>query len=124
MALTKPSGFVTYQCSTHQSSLSFDPLRYQCHHCEGKPTTTQRLSWHELRSPNTKPYEKWLLRMLVNSTVADVARKLELSDETVTGVLDRWVTTQVNWDEFERIEIVGLDEIAQRARPEATMLSW
>ncbi len=92
--------------------VEFRPKRYQCHHCEGKPTTTQRLSWHELRSPNTKPYEKWLLRMLVNSTVADVARKLEISDETVTGVLDRWVTTQVNWDEFERIEIVGLDEIA------------
>ena len=92
--------------------VEFRPKRYQCHHCEGKPTTTQRLSWHELRSPNTKPYENWLLRMLVNSTVADVARKLEISDETVTGVLDRWVTTQVNWDEFERIEIVGLDEIA------------
>lgn len=50
--------------------------------------------------------------MLINSTVSDVARKLDISDETVTGVLDRWVTTKVNWDEFERIEVVGLDEIA------------
>ncbi len=33
------------------------PKRYRCLFCEGKPTTTQRLSWHELRSPNTKPYE-------------------------------------------------------------------
>ena len=67
--------------------------------------------------PFTLPYEQWLLRMLINSTVADVARKFDVTDETVTGVLDRWVTTKVNWDEFEQIEVVGLDEIAQRARP-------
>ncbi len=92
--------------------VEFRPKRYQCHHCQGKPTTTQRLSWHELRSPNTKPYEKWLLRFLVNSTVVDVAKKLDISEETVTGVLDRWVTSKVNWDKFQRIEILGIDEIA------------
>ncbi len=63
--------------------IEFRPKRYRCPFCEGKPTTTQRLSWHELRSPNTKPYEQWLLRMLINSTVADVARKLTISEETV-----------------------------------------
>ncbi len=88
------------------------PKRYRCPHCEGHPTTTQRLSWHALRSPNTKPYEQWLLRLLVNSTIADVARTLNISDETVLGVLKRWVSPQVNWDEFESIEVVGLDEIA------------
>lgn len=92
--------------------IQFRPKRYQCHDCKGKPTTTQRLSWHELRSPNTKPYEEWLLRLLSNSTVADVARTLDVSDETVTGTLDRWVTTTVNWDEFERLTTIGLDEIA------------
>jgi transposase len=88
------------------------PKRYRCPFCEGHPTTTQRLSWHELRSPNTKPYEQWLLRLLVNSTIADVARKLNISDETVLGVLKRWMNPQVNWDEFEHIEVVGIDEIA------------
>ena len=92
--------------------IELQPKRYQCHHCDGQPTTTQRLSWHELRSPNTKLYEQWLLRMLINSTVADVARKLELTYETVTGVLNRWVTTKVNWDEWDAIEVVGVDEIA------------
>ncbi|WP_036489778.1 ISL3 family transposase [Myxosarcina sp. GI1] len=92
------------------------PKRYQCRSCQGKPTTTQRLSWHELRSPNTKPYEKWLLRFLVNSTVVDVANKLSLSEEIVTGVLDRWLTTKVNWDRFQRIEILGIDEIALKRR--------
>ena len=92
--------------------VEFRPKRYQCPHCKGKPTTTQRLSWHELRSPNTKPYERWLLKFLVNSTVVDVANKLDISEEKVTGVLDRWVTTKVNWSKFKRIEILGIDEIA------------
>ena len=92
--------------------VEFRPKRYQCPHCQSKPTTTQRLSWHELRSPNTKPYEKWLLRLGVNSTVVDVANQLNISEETVTGVLDRWVTTKVNWERFQRIEILGIDEIA------------
>ncbi len=91
---------------------NLDSLRYQCPDCKGKPTTTQRLSWHELRSPNTKPYEQWLLKFLVNSTVVDVARKLDISEETVTGVLDREVTTKVDWSKFARIEILGIDEIA------------
>lgn len=92
--------------------IEFRPKRYRCPFCEGKPTTTQRLSWHELRSPNTKPYEQWLLRMLINSTVADVARKLTISEETVAGVLKRWVSPQVDWDKFDQIEVVGIDEIA------------
>lgn len=92
--------------------VEFKPKRYQCPDCQGKPTTTQRLSWHELRSPNTKPYEKWLLKFLVNSTVVDVARKLDISEETVTGVLEREVETKVDWSKFSRIEILGIDEIA------------
>ena len=34
------------------------PKRYRCQDCKGSPTTTQQLSWHETRSPNTKPYER------------------------------------------------------------------
>lgn len=88
------------------------PKRYRCGHCESHPTTTQQLSWHESRSPNTKPYERWLLRLMVNSTVVDVARKLNIREGIVTGVLDRRLAKQVNWDEFERIETIGIDEIA------------
>ena len=52
-------------------------------------------------------YACWSTRAVV-----DVAKKLDISEETVTGVLDRWVTTKVNWDKFQRIEILGIDEIA------------
>ena len=44
--------------------------------------------------------------------MVDVARKLDISEERVTGVVDRWVTTTVNWEKFKRIEILGIDEIA------------
>ena len=92
--------------------VEFRPKRYQCPDCRGKPTTTQRLRWHELRSPNTKPYERWLLKFLVNSTIVDVAKKLDTSEERVTGILDRGVTTKVDWSNFEQLEILGIDEIA------------
>ncbi|MEA2052217.1 MAG: transposase family protein [Euryarchaeota archaeon] len=29
------------------------PARYQCTHCSGNPTTTQKLQWYEPRSPHT-----------------------------------------------------------------------
>ena len=92
--------------------VEYRPKRYRCHVCEGKPTTTQRLSWHQLRSPNTESYEQWLLRLLVNSTVSDVARKLAVSDDIVSGVLQRWVARAVNWDASDQIEVIGFDEIA------------
>lgn len=92
--------------------LDYRPKRYRCEYCEGKPTTTQSVSWHEPRSPNTKPYERWLLKLLINSTVVDVAAKLTLSADCVTGVIDRWLATQINWEQVGQIKVIGLDEIA------------
>lgn len=88
------------------------PKRYRCPHCEGGPTTTQSTTWYYRRSPNTKAYEQWLLRILVNTTVSDVSRKLNLSEASVTGVLDRWIETAVNWTELDSIRVLGIDEIA------------
>ena len=44
--------------------------------------------------------------------MVDVANKLSITEETVRGVLNRWLTPLVNWDRFQRIEILGIDEIA------------
>jgi transposase len=88
------------------------PKRYRCPHCEGGPTSTQQPTWYHQRSPNTQAYERWLLRILVNTTVRDVSRKLNLSEACVTGVLDRWIETKVNWAEIEQIQVLGIDEIA------------
>jgi transposase len=92
--------------------LEMRPKRYRCPFCAGTPTTTQRCAWYEPRSPNTKAYEQWALRMLINSTIADVARKLGVSEETLEGILDRWIERAVDWDAWERLGVLGLDEIA------------
>jgi transposase len=68
--------------------------------------------WYEPRSPNTKAFEQWALRLLINSTVADTARKLALSEESIEGLLDRWIERTVDWDAWERLGVLGLDEIA------------
>jgi transposase len=70
------------------------------------------MSWYVRRSPNTKAYEEWLLRLLVNSSVTDVASKLSISQDVVIGVIDRWIETSVDWEEFESIEVIGIDQIA------------
>jgi transposase len=92
--------------------LEIRPKRYRCPFCAGTPTTTQRCTWYEPRSPNTKAYEPWALRLLINATVADAARKLRVSEETIDGILDRWIERAVDWDPWERLGVLGLDEIA------------
>jgi len=88
------------------------PARYRCTHCEGKPTTTQKLPWYKERSPSTIAYEKHILLQLVNSTVSDVSIKEDIGYETVVGAIQRHISDAVNWDEIERLNVIGLDEIA------------
>lgn len=92
--------------------LEIRPKRYRCGYCENHPTTTQQLEWHEPRSPNTKAYEQWLLRILINSTVSDVSRKLGVSEDIVSGTVDRWIACQVDWSEFFDLNVIGIDEIS------------
>lgn len=92
--------------------LEIRPKRYRCGYCDDHPTTTQHLDWHESRSPNTKAYEHWLLRILINSTVSDVSRKLGISEDVVSGTIDRWIAHQVDWSEYLDLTVIGIDEIA------------
>ncbi|ABW31190.1 ISL3-like element ISAcma10 family transposase [Acaryochloris marina] len=92
--------------------LEIRPKRYRCKYCDDHPTTTQHLEWHEPRSPNTKAYERWLLRILINSTVSDVARKLGVSEDIVSGIIDRWIAAQVDWSEYADLKVMGMDEIS------------
>lgn len=88
------------------------PKRYSCPYCADKPTTTQRLDWYESGARTTKAYEQYLLLRLVNSTIEDVSRKEQVGYEAVVGVIDRHISREVNWAEYESIEALGLDEIA------------
>ena len=88
------------------------PARFQCESCENHPTTREVADWYNQRSKFTKAYEEWLMRMLINSTIDDVARKEDVSSEDVEGVLARQVETKINWDLIEHLPFFGLDEIA------------
>jgi transposase len=92
--------------------LRLRPKRYRCPYCEGGPTTTQELSWYAARSPHTKAYEKYLLLQLVHATVEDVSLKEELGYKALEGIVDRWISREVQWAEVQGREILGLDEIA------------
>jgi transposase len=88
------------------------PVRYQCVHCTGKPTTTQKVSWYVPRSPHTKAYDEHLLLALINSTVEDVSLKEDIGYKAVEGVVARYIQRRVNWKQIRRLDVIGLDEIS------------
>jgi hypothetical protein len=53
-------------------------------------------------------------RVLINATLADTARKLGITEERAEGILDRHVETEVNWDEYTYLGLIGIDEVALR----------
>jgi len=96
------------------SYLRYRPRRYQCQDCEGHPTTTQSLDWHDANSPHSFAYDNHVLLQIVHSTIEDVSLKEGLSYESVVGVLERRIEARVDWTELADIELLGLDEIALR----------
>lgn len=95
----------------HRVYIRLRPKRYECPDCDGK-TSTQTLNWYEPKSPHTKAYEQHLMVQLVNSTVEDVSRKEDVGYDAVVGVIERYIHTGVNWDEFDELRVMGIDEIA------------
>jgi transposase len=96
------------------SYLRYRPRRYQCLDCEGHPTTTQGLDWHDARSPHSFAYDNHILLQVVHSTLEDVSIKEGLAYEKVAGVLERRIETRVDWTQMADLECLGLDEIALR----------
>jgi len=89
--------------------LRLRPKRYRCPYCEGGPTTTQELAWYTAKSPHTKAYEKYLLVQLVHATVEDVSLKEELGYKALEGIVDRWISREVNWAKVQGMKILGFD---------------
>lgn len=86
--------------------------RFMCETCDDKPTTTEQPDWFKRGSKFTNAYEEWLMRSLINSTVLDVARKEHLTYDEVEGALNRQIDTEVDWNRFDEIPVLGIDEIA------------
>jgi transposase len=57
---------------------------------------------------------KSLMISLVNSTLEDVAIKQNLSADTIARIVTEQISDSVNWKEFDRLGLVGVDEIALR----------
>lgn len=88
------------------------PKRGECKQCRNTPTTTQQVEWYDSKSPHTKAYDDYLMKLLIGSTIEDVHLKEQVGYDAILGSLNRQVATQVNWDEVDEISKIGIDEIA------------
>lgn len=96
----------------YRTEIILKPKRYRCLNCDNHPTTTQTLEWYTPRSSFTKAYEQELLRALVNSTLEDVSCKYDVSSDQLDSLIDRSVAQTVDWERFERLDVIGVDEIS------------
>jgi transposase len=97
-----------------EATIEIRPRRAQCPTCLHHPTTTQTLKWYDQRSPHTKAYDRYLMKQLIGSTVADVSLKENLGYDAVLGALERQVDDEVNWDEVQNLGSIGIDEVAHQ----------
>lgn len=70
--------------------IEFQPSRYQCFDCKGHPTTTQKLSWYQIEGKCTELYAKYIIDLLVNNTIADVAAQESISYKRVMSIAKKF----------------------------------
>lgn len=90
----------------------YHPHRYIGAFCGNSPTMTATPIWHKANSDFTVDYENHVLLELVNSTIADVCMKEQLTETLVLGILDRYIAGEVDWNKIDAIGLLGMDEIA------------
>lgn len=92
--------------------LYLHPKRYQCLHCDDRPTTTQRGDWYDPHAECTQEFARFLLLEIVNSTLLDVSKKHDVSYDVLRGLLIRHVSDEVDWSKIKQLRVLGLDEIS------------
>lgn len=97
-----------------QTFIEITPARGRCKDCDDHPTTTQKLDWYDRKSPHTKAYEKHVLLLLVNSTIADVSVKEDIGYKAIEAIIDRYVSEKLDWSEIKTIGLLGIDEISSK----------
>lgn len=97
-------GYVVY--------IQLRPKRFRCPFCDDHPTTTHRLNWYDPKALHTTAYERYLLLLLVNSTIADVCQKEDVRPEARQAIVDRWIDTVIDWRTVPIFAPMGIDEIA------------
>ena len=88
------------------------PPRGICEHCVQNPTTTQILPWYNRNGRYTKTFEQSVLFALINSTITDVSIKEDLGTHAIQNIVDRHIDNKVDWKDFKKLGIIGIDEIS------------
>jgi len=96
----------------YETYVIYEPHRYICEDCDNHPTTTATPVWHQPHSSHTHIFERRILLELVNSTVVDVGIKENITEESVLGILDRYIKSTVDWSLLCYLGIIGIDEIS------------
>jgi len=91
--------------------LRLRPQQYICPDC-GEKITPQQPDWYAAKSPHTQAYDEYLMLQLVNSTVADVSHKEGVGYAAVKGAVRRCLRTQVDWEAFDELDVIGIDASA------------
>jgi len=86
--------------------------RFICPDCAQK-TTSFHPQWLNKTGNKTIAFENYVLKQLINSTVSDVSLKLQLTHETVEGIVNRHIKIDYDWS-LNRPSVIGFDEIALR----------
>jgi transposase len=116
-------GRQTYATDGHDKPITLRHLSmfsYECYirihpircKCTCGTITIQKSTWHTQRSSCTTLYEDHILRQLINSTISDVSIKENIGYDVVKGILERRIDTDIDWDQINKIDILGIDEIA------------
>lgn len=51
---------------------------------------------------------------MINSTIADVCLKEDLTEEALEAIADRWIEREVDWQRVSHFTLMGIDQIALR----------
>ena len=97
-----------------QTFIEITPARGRCKDCDDHPTTTQKLDWYDRKSPHTKAYEKHVLLLLINSTIADVSVKDDIGYKAIEAIVDRYIDEKIDWSTIKNIGLLGIDEISTK----------
>lgn len=94
--------------------LRITPIRYSCEFCDDHPTTTEQYDWCDRNSSTTRKLDEYIMRCLINSTIADVEKKENIGERVIENILNRQVEKEVNWDKYKELNTIGIDEISLR----------
>lgn len=90
--------------------IKFQPIRYKCIHCDS--TTTQKPFWYQSIGHCTQLYSKYILNLLVNSTLQDVAKQENIYYKRVINIIKQHIPNKIEWSTLKELKTLGIDEIS------------